>query len=323
MATAAPTGPLARFPEPLPLHLLRSELIEPLLSEEVQQYEEHFQWDFRPMAELVQRLVAERSLAGIALVEGGVLLGYGYYIIEDQKAVIGDVYLREAYSSAANERLLMASMLESIRTQAGIFRVEAQPMMLRFRYSHPRAERLERLYLSLSLEDWNPQAGDPLPTGFFLERWSKRRQNDGAQVIYQAYRNHVDARINDQYGGPGKARRFLENVIEFPGCGVFSPEASHLLIHLTEQRYCGMVCGSTIHERVGHITQLCVSPWVRQQGLGQALMREALRRFAEQGCESVTLTVTASNAPALRLYQRMGFVEKARVAAYVWPQWPA
>lgn len=323
MALAAIPGLQARFPEPVPLECLREGLIDPLLEEEVAQYEECFQWDFRGSAALVKKLVNEHSLAGMALLSGGEVAGYGYYIIEDHKAVIGDVYLREAYSSAANERLLMASMLESIRTQAGIFRVEAQPMMLRYRYTHPRAERMERLYLSLALEDWEAQGRTQLPDGFRLERWSKRRQDDGAFVIFQAYRNHIDAKVNDQYGGPGKARRFLEHIVSYPGCGEFNEPASHLLVNLTDQRYCGVVCGSMIHQRVGHITQLCLSPWVRQKGLGRALMDAAMRRFAEQGCDTVTLTVTEGNTPAVRLYQRMGFVERARVAAYVWPQWPA
>ena len=156
MASAGSAGPQLRFPEPIPLEHLREGLIEPLLEEEIEQYEEYFQWDFRSSANLVSKLVAEKSLAGMALMSAGTVAGYGYYILEDHKAVIGDVYMRETYATASNERLLMASLLESIRSQPGVFRIEAQPMMLRFRYSHPRATVLRQTPLG------NVEAGNNL-----------------------------------------------------------------------------------------------------------------------------------------------------------------
>jgi len=63
---------------------------------------------------------------------------------------------------------------------------------------------------------------------------------------------------------------------------------------------------------------VCVAPSHRGMGLGYELLRRSLLALAAHGCRSVSLTVTASNDTALRLYQRMGFTQRREFAASVW-----
>ena len=42
-----------------------------------------------------------------------------------------------------------------------------------------------------------------------------------AAVIAAAYRGHIDSDINDQYRSLNGSLRFLNNIVRFPGCGVF------------------------------------------------------------------------------------------------------
>lgn len=51
------------------------------------------------------------------------------------------------------------------------------------------------------------------------------------------------------------------------------------------------------------------------QGLGDALTRAAMRSLADAGRERVHLWVTAGNAAAERIYERLGFVDVAEPAA--------
>ena len=44
----------------------------------------------------------------------------------------------------------------------------------------------------------------------------------------------------------------------------------------------------------------------RRHGLGEALLQLAFRTFQERGARSVDLKVQAQNAPAIRLYERVG-----------------
>jgi ribosomal protein S18 acetylase RimI-like enzyme len=47
-------------------------------------------------------------------------------------------------------------------------------------------------------------------------------------------------------------------------------------------------------------------------------MRRSMAALSAHGCRSVSLTVTASNETAIRLYEQMGFVNRRDFAAYVW-----
>lgn len=57
----------------------------------------------------------------------------------------------------------------------------------------------------------------------------------------------------------------------------------------------------------------------RQRGVGRALLTSALNRAQDMpGVRQVSLSVTATNTPALRLYQSFGFVEFGREPAAMW-----
>ena len=60
----------------------------------------------------------------------------------------------------------------------------------------------------------------------YIEKWSDHYQDAAAQLIAAAYTGHVDSRINDQYRSAAGARRFLYNIVQYPGCGAFYRPAS-------------------------------------------------------------------------------------------------
>jgi ribosomal protein S18 acetylase RimI-like enzyme len=59
----------------------------------------------------------------------------------------------------------------------------------------------------------------------------------------------------------------------------------------------------------GFIKDLAVSPRMRNQGLGEALLRHALAAFKTRGFTEVALKVRVGNGAAQRLYRRVGFTE--------------
>lgn len=69
-------------------------------------------------------------------------------------------------------------------------------------------------------------------------------------------------------------------------------------------------------DQVGWLETLAVRPRWRRHGLGEALMRAAIRELHARGFRSVGLGVDGSNDGAVRLYERLGF----RVA-YRWESW--
>ena len=65
------------------------------------------------------------------------------------------------------------------------------------------------------------------------------------------------------------------------------------------------------------IEDVIVDEAARGQGVGEALVREALRRATELGVRTVELTSMPYREAANRLYRRLGFVRKP-TNVYVW-----
>ncbi len=59
----------------------------------------------------------------------------------------------------------------------------------------------------------------------------------------------------------------------------------------------------------GYISNVAVSPVLRRQGVGTALIRALLEEGARRRLRFLTLEVRVGNAPARRLYERLGFRE--------------
>jgi ribosomal protein S18 acetylase RimI-like enzyme len=101
-------------------------------------------------------------------------------------------------------------------------------------------------------------------------------------LIAAAYQGHVDSLINDQYRSVAGARRFLFNIVQYPGCGTFFKPASVAAFDRLTGRICGICLASLVMPYCGHITQICVAPWVRGAGVGYELLRQSLT-FAARG----------------------------------------
>lgn len=326
MAALPETAPRVPAPELADLRTISADDIDPLLREEAGAWKRALDWDFRKSAGLVRRFVELRALHGCALMENGQVSGYAYFVHEDHKGLIGDLYVREPLRSIENENRLLAAVLEALMSTAGVRRIESQLMMLapaRER-SMPCSQFLsmyERTFMLASLA-----GGAALPAGrarnrIHLERWSSQHQETAAELITAAYASHIDSRINDQYRSLVGARRFLHNIVQYPGCGTFFNPASYVATEVATGRPCGIVLASLVGAAAGHITQICVAPFTRGTGAGYELLRQSLAALREHGCRTVSLTVTAANDDAIRLYERTGFHVARRFPAYVWEGW--
>ena len=219
----------APIPQVVDLRRIRVADLEPVLQEEGERWARELHWDFGPAGDLVRRFAGMRALNGCALYEGSVCIGYGYYVTEDHKGLIGDLYVRRARQTVEYENLLLGSMLEELFRTPHIRRVESQLMLLDSPLDRPmplreRMESFRRFYLEIDLEQIRLA---PRANGLRYLTWDERRQEETAQLIAEAYRGHVDGRINDQYRSTAGARRFLINIIQYPGCGHFLREASY------------------------------------------------------------------------------------------------
>ena len=69
-------------------------------------------------------------------------------------------------------------------------------------------------------------------------------------------------------------------------------------------------------DRVAVIHILAVSPDTQSKGIGSEMIREAIRLAQSNGMQTVRLDALASNAPAHRLYERLGFEYRGQQHLY-------
>jgi ribosomal protein S18 acetylase RimI-like enzyme len=309
--------------EILDLRQFRAHDLEALLEEERQFWLQQLRWDYTGSVDLIKRFVESRSLPGYAAVADSGLIGYCFFVYEDHKGLIGDLFVSRPHRGPVEERLLV-HVIETIRGTPGIRRVESQLMTFPSQLLEPvfRAHHFSahhRLFLHLDLKSaagasLQPRAQD----GIEMVEWQESFFDEAATLITQAYRDHVDSQINDQYRSLGGAMRFLRNIIHYPGCGIFHPGASWAAFPRGRREMCGLILTSVVNRGIGHVTQVCVAPACQSTGLGYELMRRSTEAFRAAGYEGLSLTVTAANLPAVRLYQRMGFQTLQEFSAYVW-----
>ena len=136
-------------------------------------------------------------------------------------------------------------------------------------------------------------------------------------MLYEAYRRHVDAVINDQYASVTGATRLIENIAHHQGCGEFLPKISRMAVHHPSELLAGIITVTGIRRTTAHIPQVAVAGSFQGFGVGSAMMEAAFRDLLRAGYEEVTLTVTDANVGALRLYERVGFETFKTFGAFI------
>ena len=301
--------------------------LEPLLADEIQEWRTHLDWDFQPSADLVRKYAGTNSLGGAALVSDGWVAGYGYAVLEEPRGIIGDIYVRPHLRDALSESELFRSLLDALVATPRITRMESQLMLVTpesaaliagASASGKPVRLFGRRLMSRDGQLRLPGVGATVRTRFRFDRWEDHLMHTAGAIIAGAYKDEADGEINAQYRSPGGARKFLTNIVDFPGCGTFHKAASFIAFDSQSGEAAGMVLSSFVSLEAGHISQLCVMPNFRGAGLGHELLRTAAAALYQHGAQRITLTVTESNATAISIYESFGFHTVRNFFAYIW-----
>jgi len=311
--------------EILDLRHFSSADLRPLLEEEIAMWGTLLSWDYAGSAEMILRYMEAKILPGYAAIERGNIFGYSFFVYEQSKGVIGDLFVRDGGRTPNRREVedrLLTHVIETLQQSPGIHRVEAQllahdtgevarPFLAQGFSRHPR------VFMNFEMAQ-HPQTAPPLPPEFEIRPWSEEQYQAAAAVITAAYRGHVDSEINDQYRTLAGSLRFLNNIVRFPGCGTFDPHASFVVFQRRTHTMVGLILCSQVRADVGHITQVCVLPEYRSAGLGVVLLAATTRSLRERRFRAISLTVTQANDRAIALYERIGFDSKRVFDAFVW-----
>ena len=311
--------------EVLDLRHFGAAALRPLLLEQATVWERRLLWDYSRSINLLLEYVDSRSLTGYVAMRAGRVAGYTFGVCEASKAVLGDVYAfgeGERLQNPVSE-LLLDHLLETLQATPGVDRVESQLLLfpdgaLHESFSSRGMTAFPRHFMVCDLPGTAPALHDALTPAFQPERWQAESYAPAAALIHEAYAGHMDSEINDQYRTLTGAKRFLHNIVHFPGCGIFDAADSWLLRDPRSGEMQALVLCSRVRNDAAHITQLCVRPGQRNRGLGGRLLAHCLVELARRGIRTVSLTVTENNVGARRLYERHGFHTLHRFEAWVW-----
>ena len=311
--------------EILDLRHFSSPALRPLLEEQAAKWERRLHWNYLRSIELLLEYVDNRSLTGYVAPQRGRVAGYAFGVCEAAKAVLGDVYAFGEGEQRANPVCdqLLTHLVETLQATPGVDRIESQLLLfpedaLRGPFRESGFRAYPRCFMTCDLDGSPALPPSTIPRGLRLERWQPELYLPAAALIHAAYLGHTDSEINDQYRSLFGAQRFLHNIVNFPGCGVFAAADSAVLRDERTGALVGMVLCSRVREDTAHITQLCVRPGVRGRGLGKLLLSHCLAHLARKGTRGVSLTVTEDNLGARRLYAQHGFHVLQRFEAWVW-----
>ena len=299
--------------------------LRPLLDDETQLWSRHLSWDYSGSAEMILRYIDAKILPGYAAVDRGRVFGYSFFVYEGSKGVIGDLYVTNGSrlpDSRQVELKLLTHVIETLQQSPGIHRVEAQLLAHEANavarpFLEQGFQRHPRLFMVLALEKAAAETPATHPE-VEIRRWTDADYQPSAAVITAAYRGHVDAQINDQYHTLTGSLRFLNNIVRFPGCGVFDAESSFVALDRKAKNLIGLILCSRVRNDVGHVTQVCVLPEYRSRGIGESLMAATMANLRKRGFSMLSLTVTEANARAVALYRRLDFETKKIFDAFVW-----
>jgi ribosomal protein S18 acetylase RimI-like enzyme len=321
------SNPVVRPPEILDLRHFSAAQLRPLLRDEATRWRARLHWDYTAAADMLLDYIDGRVLPGYVAIEPGRkrnVLGFAFCVYEASKAVIGDVYALHETESLHNPlcETLLTHMIEMLQATPGIDRIESQLLMfpsgaLATPFQRAGFHAHERLFMTCELRRSDATL-NTLPPIYAVEPWHPSLFDAAAALIHRAYAGHMDSRLNDQYQTLDGAQRFLHNIIRFPGCGTFDTQHSLALRDTRTNTLAAVILCSQVQRDAAHITQLCVDPTLRSQGLGRALLAACCTRLAAHGFRTLSLTVTEDNEKALRLYEQQGFLTQHRFEAMVW-----
>lgn len=152
---------------------------------------------------------------------------------------------------------------------------------------------------------------DGLPEGMVIHAWTP----ENAVQFYQTYRDAFASR-----GGALRSRDEWMHHFTLEGDEEFIPAESILV--LAGGKPAGYVVVHHYDREDGvegkeyWVAQLGVLPRHRRRGLAASMLGVLMRRLANRGCTTLTLTVNIDNPGARRVFERVGFRETRTMTLY-------
>ena len=147
-----------------------------------------------------------------------------------------------------------------------------------------------------------------LPDGYHFAPWDPELLEDHAWTKHHSFCDEIDANLFTCFSTLNGCRRLMQDIVSRAS---FIPGATWLVLYQPDKSLepepCGTIQGIDGGLGCGSIQNVGVTPPHRGRGIGEAMVRQAMRGFYQYGLHRAMLEVTADNRGAVRLYNRIGF----------------
>jgi ribosomal protein S18 acetylase RimI-like enzyme len=305
----------------LPIKHLDASQLLPLMEEEEKEWLADLGWDYSPIRNILASFIQQKLLPGyVAVINEKDAVGYTYFLINQDKGIIGALYVTRMNNAQAVTKELLSNTIACLKDYSNINRIEAQIMPfnnldLTSTFTQNGFNYYLRYYMDLDLTSYDGSAD--IPNQDNILPWNSSHIERAGEMTFLSYRDQVDAEICEDYCSQAGCTGYLRSLVENPGCGVFMPETSFMALD-DQGDPCGYVICCRISSGFGMIPQIAIHPSYQGLGLGNALMHRCLQQLRIMGVHSASLTVTQKNQRAYDWYHRLGFRIRKAFGGYMW-----
>jgi ribosomal protein S18 acetylase RimI-like enzyme len=287
--------------------------LTPVYEAECRRYRAALAWDLEPSCRIIEDARRSGRLPGLVVRDGsGAIAGWTYFIVHEGILQIGGLVA----DSASRLRRMLDRVLQSPEATfsrsltAFVFPASAS---LQTAFERQRFTVERHAYLS------RPVLGGPrgesvrkgLAPEFRLRPLVDVDPAEAVRLAARAYAGMAEARCFAPDGRLDQWAHYLGQLLATPACGRYLPGASFAVERRDSRELVGAVVTTAIAAETAHIAQIVVDPGCRRAGLAAELVSSSLERAREDGYSNLSLLVAEANAPARRLYARLGFSETA------------
>ena len=150
-----------------------------------------------------------------------------------------------------------------------------------------------------------PLDGPPLPEGFSLRT---SRGPEDAQL--RSVASHA------AFGSGKSFEEYWPRTLRFMQSPVYVPEHEIFVVSPNGEIAAFCIVWTDEHTTVGHFEPVATHPNFQRMGLGKSLLFKSLRRLKSEGMTEADVFTNHDNAPAIRLYESVGFHQAKRLFTY-------
>jgi ribosomal protein S18 acetylase RimI-like enzyme len=268
-------------------------------------------WDPQPSWDVIERVRRAGLLPGLILRDrNGAIAGWMFYLLHGDTLQIGGL----TADNASATRTLLDAALDSPEASAAktwsCFMYPSstafEPALQRRRFSLSRYLYMQRELVSVGSA--SPRQEVLAAAGVHVRQFATRDTPAIVRLIAAAFKGQPSAGCFAPHGALAEWVRYVSQLQQGPGCGMFQPEASFVVQDQNTGSVLGAILTTRLAAETAHVAQVAVDARMRGQGIGECLVETACSAAEKLNIRRMTLLVSEDNAPARRLYERLGFV---------------